>query len=156
MKGKRIPLLGAGGAAHGLLLPFLDQGPAEVVIANRHVERALEMQQHYRSQGRVIGTGYEDIAHERFDLVVNATSASMQGQALPIRADIFGPHTLAYELVYGKGLTPFLRQARDAGARKLVDGVGMLVEQAAEAFFWWRGVRPDTRDVIKQLTVPPV
>lgn len=156
IKGKRILLLGAGGAAHGLLLPLVEQGPDEVVIANRQVERALEMQRQYQSQGRVIGTGYEEIAHERFDLVVNATSASMRGEELPIRAEVFGPQTLAYELVYGKGLTPFLRQARDAGAKQLVDGVGMLVEQAAEAFFWWRGVRPDTREVIKQLTVPLV
>ncbi len=154
LKGKRVLLLGAGGAAHGLLLPCLMEEPAEVVIANRHIDRAAELAMHYDEQWKVIGCGFADIPHEPYDIILNSTSASMRGESLPLRSEIFGPNTLAYELVYGKGLTPFLRQAREAGAGKLVDGVGMLVEQAAEAFKWWRGLRPDTRAVIDQLTVP--
>jgi shikimate dehydrogenase len=154
LKDKRILLLGAGGAAHGLLLPCLMEHPAEVVIANRHIDRAAELAMQYDEQWKVIGCGFADIPHEPYDIILNATSASMRGEALPLRSEFFGPDTLAYELVYGKGMTPFLRQAREAGAGRLVDGVGMLVEQAAEAFQWWRGIRPDTRAVIDQLTVP--
>lgn len=154
--GRRILLLGAGGAARGLLRPFLEQKPALVVVANRRIERAAELVQPYRALGRIDGCGYDDLAQERFDLVVNATSASMRGESLPLPAEVFGAGTLAYELVYGKGLTPFLRQAQAAGATQLADGVGMLVEQAAEAFLWWRGVRPETRAVIAELAVPLV
>lgn len=89
-----------------------------------------------------------------FDIVVNATSASLGGQLPAVPATVFAPHALAYELAYAKGLTPFLRLAQNAGAKHLADGVGMLAEQAAEAFAWWRGIRPDTREVIRQLTVP--
>ena len=100
--------------------------------------------------------GYQDIADQRFDIVVNATSASLRGELPPIAATVFGDAVLAYELVYGKGLTPFLRLAQNAGVSRLADGVGMLVEQAAEAFVWWRGVRPETRPVIDRVTVPLV
>ena len=88
--------------------------------------------------------------------MLNSTSASWNGEAPPTPASIYAPGALAYDLVYGRGLTPFLRQARAAGAGRLVDGVGMLVEQAAEAFAWWRGVRPDTAAVIADLTIPLV
>ena len=91
-----------------------------------------------------------------FDVVVNATSASLYGELPDIGTAVFGPRCLAYEMVYGRGLTPFLCLARDAGVTRLADGVGMLVEQAAEAFAWWRGVRPDTRAVIERMTVPLV
>jgi shikimate dehydrogenase len=90
----------------------------------------------------------------RFDLVVNATSASLTGELPPVPPGVFSPTGTAYELAYGKGLTPFLRLARNAGVLGIADGVGMLVEQAAEAFSWWRGVRPPTRAVIDRLTVP--
>jgi shikimate dehydrogenase len=85
---------------------------------------------------------------------VNATSASLRGELPPVPPSVFGEDALAYELVYGKGLTPFLRLAQNAGVKRLADGVGMLVEQAAEAFVWWRGIRPDTRPLIDKLTVP--
>ena len=98
--------------------------------------------------------GYADLAGERFDVVINATSTGLGQDALPLPDGVFAPGTLAYEMVYGKGLTPFLRQAQAAGVQRLADGVGMLVEQAAEAFVWWRGVRPDTAAVIRALTVP--
>jgi shikimate dehydrogenase len=91
-----------------------------------------------------------------FDVVFNATSASLSAELPPVPASVFAPGALAYELAYGKGLTPFLRLAQAAGVAQLTDGVGMLAEQAAEAFAWWRGVRPDTQAVIEQLRVPLV
>ena len=106
------------------------------------------------AHGRAIGCGYQDVANQRFDVVVNATSASLRGELPPVTPDVFAEEALAYELVYGKGLTPFLRLAHNAGVKRIADGVGMLVEQAAEAFVWWRGVRPDTRPLIDKLTIP--
>jgi len=156
LRGKRILLLGAGGAARGALLPFLEQQPAELVLVNRTVVKANVLGERFASYGTLVTTGYEQLAQERgqYDIVVNATSASLQGELPPVSASVFGHGCLAYELLYGKGLTPFLRLAKNAGVQHVADGVGMLVEQAAEAFEWWRGVRLDTSPVIKQLTVP--
>jgi shikimate dehydrogenase len=154
LAGKRVLMLGAGGAARGALLPFLAQKPAELVLANRSVDKATSLAAQFSANGRVIGCGYADLVGQGFDVVINATSASLKGELPPVPPSVFGHDALAYELVYGKGLTPFLRLARNAGISRLADGVGMLVEQAAEAFVWWRGVRPDTRDVIARLTVP--
>lgn len=155
MSGKRVLMLGAGGAARGALLPFLEARPAELVIANRDVAKAQALAAQVAGRGAVVACGYADLeAMGRFDLVVNATSASLTGDLPPVPPSIFRPEGMAYELAYGKRLTPFLRLARDAGVRNIADGVGMLVEQAAEAFLWWRCVRPDTRPVIDRLTVP--
>ena len=154
LHGKRVLLLGAGGAARGALLPFLAQQPALLVIANRTPARAQALAAMGASHGAVQASGYAELAGERFDLVFNATSASLRAELPPVPATVFGGGALAYELAYGKGLTPFLRLAQGAGAARLADGVGMLAEQAAEAFAWWRGVRPDTVDVIRKLTVP--
>lgn len=153
--GKRVLLLGAGGAARGALAAFLARAPSEVVVANRTAGKAAALAREFSAQGPVTGCGYADIGKgERFDLVFNATSASLKGELPAVDAAVFGRTALAYELAYGKGLTPFLRLAQNAGVPKLADGVGMLVEQAAEAWVWWRNVRPDTRAVIDQLTVP--
>lgn len=155
MSGKRVLMLGAGGAARGALLPFLEAKPAELVIANRDVAKAQALAAQVAGRGAVVACGYAELeGMGRFDLVVNATSASLTGDLPPVPPSIFRPDGMAYELAYGKRLTPFLRLARNAGVRNLADGVGMLVEQAAEAFAWWRGVRPDTRPVIDRLTVP--
>ena len=155
MSGKRVLMLGAGGAARGALLPFLEARPAELVIANRNVAKAQALAAQVAGRGAVVACGYADLeAMGRFDLVVNATSASLTGDLPPVPPSIFRPEGMAYELAYGKRLTPFLRLARNAGVRNIADGVGMLVEQAAEAFLWWRGVRPDTRPVIDRMTVP--
>ena len=154
MRGKRVLLLGAGGAVRGALLPFLEQHPAELVIANRTPEKAEQLAAQVGASGAVRGGGYADIGTGRFDIVVNATSASLRGELPPLSPTVFAADGLAYELLYGKGLTPFLCLARNAGVKRVADGVGMLVEQAAEAFVWWRGVRPDTRTVIERLTVP--
>lgn len=155
LSGKRVLMLGAGGAARGALLPFLAAGPAEMVIANRDVAKSQALVNRVEGGSALLACGYEDLeAMGRFDLVLNATSASLTGALPPAPASVFSPQGMAYELAYGKKLTPFLRLARNAGVRNIADGVGMLVEQAAEAFAWWRGVRPQTAAVIKRLTVP--
>jgi len=155
LQGRRVLVLGAGGAVRGAILPFLEQGPAQLVLANRTVEKAQELAGLFAAHGSLCAIGYEALAAQQpFDLVVNATSASLRGELPPVPAASFGPHCLAYELAYGKGLTPFLRVARSGGAERIADGVGMLVEQAAEAFAWWRGVRPDTPPMIQTLTIP--
>lgn len=153
LAGLQVLVLGAGGAVRGALLPFLAAGPARLVIANRDLNKARTLAKEVNHE-RLWVSAYEDLAGQHFDLVINATSASLTGELPPIGVAVFTQALLAYELAYGKGLTPFLRLARDAGVPRIADGVGMLVEQAAEAFEWWRGVRPQTRPVIDRLTVP--
>jgi len=154
MRGRRILLLGAGGAARGALPAFLAQKPAELVVVNRTVAKAKALGKQFATCGNLVTGGYPDVVNRQFDIVVNATSASLRGELPSISGGVFAQRCLAYDLVYGKGLTPFLRLARDAGAGTIADGIGMLVEQAAEAFAWWRGVRPVTRDLIAKLAVP--
>ncbi len=154
--GKRVLICGAGGATRGAILPIAAQKPALIAIANRSADKAHLLRHDFSAHARLQTGGYEDLQDERFDIVINATSTGLSQAELPIEARVFAPGALAYEMVYGKGLTPFLRQAQAAGVLALADGVGMLVEQAAEAFAWWRGVRPDTRAVIERLTVPLV
>lgn len=159
LRGRRVLLLGAGGAARGALLPFLAEAPGQLVITNRSVAKAQDLAAiGLGSAGptRVTACTYGELEGQQFDVIFNATSASLVGELPPVPASVFAPGALAYELAYGKGLTPFLRLAQNAGAARLADGVGMLAEQAAEAFDWWRGVRPDTRAVIAALTVPLV
>jgi len=152
--GKRVLMLGAGGAARGALLPFLEQKPAVLVVMNRTVAKAKVFDTEFAGRGPLSTGGYADFPGQAFDVVVNATSASMRRELPPVAAEAFAPGCLAYDVVYGRGLTPFLRVAREAGAGAIADGVGMLVEQAAEAFVWWRGVRPATRAMIDRLSVP--
>ena len=157
LKGKRVLILGAGGATRGALLPLLAEGPAELVIVNRTVAKAQELvalaRQYQAGAVPVRACGYDDL-QGAFDVVLNATSSSLSAELPPLNPSVFAPGCLAYDLTYGKGLTPFLKLAQQAGVTRLADGVGMLAEQAAEAFAWWRGVRPDTQAVIAQLTVP--
>lgn len=156
LRGQRVLVLGAGGAVRGALLPFIHEAPASVTIANRTLSKAVTLAAEVASHAKVNACSYEALAGQSFDLVFNATSASLRGELPPVPATAFAPGCLAYELAYGKALTPFLRLAQASGAGHLADGVGMLAEQAAEAFEWWRGVRPDTQAVIAQLTVPLV
>jgi shikimate dehydrogenase len=160
LMGRRVLILGAGGATRGALLPLLVEQPAELVIVNRTVAKAQELaalaQQHQTGQVPVQGLGYDDLQGQMFDVVLNASSSSLSAELPPLPASVFAPGCLAYDLTYGKGLTPFLQLAQQAGVKHLADGVGMLAEQAAEAFAWWRGVRPDTAAVIAKLTVPLV
>ncbi len=159
VQGRRVLILGAGGATRGALLPLLAQGPSEVVIVNRTVSKAQDLsalaRQHQGSTVPVSGVGYGEVTGA-FDVVLNATSASLTAELPPLTLSAFASGCLAYDLTYGKGLTPFLKLASQAGTTRLADGVGMLAEQAAEAFAWWRGVRPDTSAVIAKLTVPLV
>lgn len=155
--GQRVLVLGAGGATRGALLPLARAGASLIVVANRTAEKAKILAQTFvpHAGGTTVeGCGLGALEDRVFDIVFNATSASLSAELPVISPSVFAPGALAYDLVYGKGLTPFLRLARQAGCAQVVDGVGMLAEQAAEAFEWWRGVRPDTRDVIARLTVP--
>jgi len=142
--GKRILLMGAGGAAQGVAGALLEAGASELVIANRTAARATE----FAARLGIKSSGYEAL-RAGFDIVVNATSAGLAGAAPPLPAGVLAPGVLAYEMVYGRD-TPFLAAARAAGARAC-DGLGMLVEQAAESFHLWRGVRPPTADVLARL-----
>ena len=144
--GKRVLLVGAGGAARGVLRPLLDRAPATLVIANRTVERATELA---RAFPAVRAAGFAELQGKSFDLVVNATSAGLAGEAPALPGGVFAAGALAYDMVYGRE-TPFLQLARAAGARAS-DGLGMLVEQAAESFLVWRGVRPRTAAVLEAL-----
>ena len=154
----RVLLLGAGGAARGAILPLARAGAARIVIANRTADKARQLAADLapHAGGCAIAGAGLDALGGGFEVVINATSASLSGADLQVPADAFALAHLAYDMVYGKGLTPFLRQAQAAGARRLADGIGMLVEQAAEAFAWWRGLRPDTAPVIAQLAKPLV
>jgi shikimate dehydrogenase len=155
LRGLRVLMLGAGGAARGALQPMLEQKPALLYVANRDVAKATALRGHFAHVGDFTAGPYGDLEREAsFDVVINATSASLNGELPPVPGAVFGAKTLAYEMVYGRGLTPFLRVAHERGVKRVADGVGMLVEQAAEAFLWWRGVRPETRTLIRQLTVP--
>ena len=148
--GRRILLMGAGGAARGVVQPLLAQAPARLVIANRTADKAVALAGHFAGgAAAVAGSGYAALAGQSFDLVVNATAASLAGELPPLPSGLFAPGALAYDMMYGAD-TPFLAFARAEGART-ADGLGMLVEQAAEAFHLWRGVRPQTAPVIRLL-----
>ncbi len=151
---RRVLLLGAGGAARGLLSPLLAAHPAELVIANRDLARALELATRFAAAGPLRACGYDGLAAlapKPFDLIVNATAASLHQQLPPLSPGLVGPGTVCYDLAYGPASTPFVLWARAHGAGLTCMGAGMLVEQAAEAFLLWRGVRPDTADVLAQL-----
>jgi shikimate dehydrogenase len=149
LAGKRILLMGAGGAARGVVLPLLEQKPALLAIANRTVHKAVALAEHWASRGAVCGGGYRDFADGRFDVIINATSASLHGDVPPLADSTFASATLAYDMVYGDRATPFLAAARSRGVAHRADGLGMLIAQAAESFYLWRGVRPDTAPVIE-------
>lgn len=151
LAGKRILLLGAGGAARGVIAPLLACKPAALTIANRSADKAEALAQQFSDLAAVDAGNFAKTAGRRFDAVINATSASLSGEALPLPAGIFAPGSLAYDMMYGKGETPFFILARAQGAAHLADGLGMLVEQAAEAFLVWRGVRPDSQPVLAAL-----
>jgi len=149
--GKRVLLLGAGGAARGALPALVARKPAAIVIANRSAERTLALAEMFSDEGVAVqGMGFADLSAS-FDLVINATSASLNQETLPIPATVFAPGALAYDMMYGKGETPFLLDARAAGVVLRAQGLGMLIEQAAEAFFFWRGKRPRTDILLKEM-----
>jgi shikimate dehydrogenase len=146
----RILLLGAGGAARGVLGPLLGAAPESIEIANRDGNRATQLAHEFRLLGEIKGCGFDAISTTgTFDLILNATSASLQDTIPPIPPSVIGPTTLCYDMAYGKGDTSFTRWAKSAGAGRAETGWGMLVEQAAEAFYLWRGVKPDTKPVLE-------
>lgn len=147
----RILLLGAGGAARGALGALLELHPEALVIANRSLDRASQLTREFGALGPVIAARFTDVEPRPFDLIVNATSASLKGDVPPIPEGVVGPATVCYDMAYGIGETPFTDWARRLGAGVAAQGWGMLVEQAAEAFFLWRGVRPDTAPVLDAL-----
>ena len=147
--GKRVLLLGAGGAVRGVLGPLLQENPAEVVIANRSPERAQELADDFEDFGKVEGSSFDDLDGTRYDIVINGTSSSLKGEVPPLPEGILAKDAFCYDMMYGGEPTVFLRWAEDEGCEKLSDGLGMLVEQAAESFNIWRGVRPQTAAVIK-------
>ena len=151
VQGGRLLVAGAGGAVRGILGPLLEAGPAELVVANRTVARARELVQHFAPLGRAEAAGYRDLEGRRFDLVINGTAASLAGEVPPLPAGLFAPGGLAYDLMYADRPTPFMIWARAQGAARAVDGLGMLVEQAAESFYIWLGLRPRTAEVIAAL-----
>ena len=151
LTGRSILLLGAGGAARGSLGPLLEQQPAALFIANRTAAKAATLAQQFAALGPVQGGGFDALVGKHFDIVINATSASLAGDVPPLPEGIFSADTLAYDMMYGKGDTPFLAEARRRGVRRLADGLGMLVEQAAEAFFVWWQVRPQTAPILDAL-----
>lgn len=149
--GKRILLLGAGGAVRGVLEPLLAERPAVLVIANRTLEKAEQLAHEFADLGPLVASGF-DWMDESVDLIINGTSASLAGEVPPLAASLIRPgHTLCYDMMYARGATAFNRWAAAQGAARTLDGLGMLAEQAAEAFFVWRGVRPDTAPVLAEL-----
>jgi len=149
LSGKRILLLGAGGAARGALLPLLEQGPAQLVLANRSLAKARELATQFAAYGNLAASEYAALQGS-FDVIINATSASLGGELPPLPPQVLSTATLAYDMMYGSEPTVFMQFAVQHGAT-VRDGLGMLVEQAAEAFLLWRGVRPATAAVFADL-----
>jgi shikimate dehydrogenase len=148
---RRILVVGAGGAARGSMEPLLARKPAEVVIANRTSERAEVLARAFTKKGPVKGVGLSNIEGGAFDLVINTTSAGIEGDSVALPVAIFGPQTICYDMHYGLNGTQFLRWAQAQGCSRIYQGWGMLVEQAAESFQVWRGIRPDTATVLAAL-----
>lgn len=151
LKGKCILVLGAGGAVRGVLQPLLEQRPQFVIVANRTVSKALALASQFNDFGDVFGCGFDVLPGQQFDLVINGTAASLEGEVPPLPDDLVYEGGSCYDMMYSAEPTAFQVWAREHGAVQSLDGLGMLVEQAAESFFLWRGVRPKTSAVIEQL-----
>ena len=154
LKDAKILILGAGGATRGIVGPLLEAEPDSIVIANRTFPKARNLADHFSNQGPVDACRFQDVnSLPVYDLVINATSAGVKGETPPYPEEAIHPNTVCYDLSYGLTPTPFSLWAIEHGAAKSVMGWGMLVEQAAESFHIWRGIRPDTASVLKQLSV---
>jgi shikimate dehydrogenase len=149
---KRILILGAGGAVRGVLGPLMERELREVHIANRTPDRARKLAAEFADLGQISGCGYPDLRGPAYDLIINATSASLQGEMPALPAGIVGEETVCYDMAYGRGHTPFTLWAKSLHAARTTKGWGMLVEQAAESFLLWRGIRPDTKPVLQALS----
>jgi len=151
LSGTRVLILGAGGASRGIIGPILDQSPKSLTIANRTTDKAYRLATEFSSKGVITGCGFDDLQHLQFDLIINATSASLNDQIPPLTKGSLAAKGYCYDLAYGDKPTPFVQWGWNNHALKSLDGLGMLVEQAAEAFFIWRGIRPKTQAVINLL-----
>jgi shikimate dehydrogenase len=157
LSGARLLIAGAGGAARGVILPLLGAGLSALCIVNRTADKAQALALEFAGgSGRpaLSGGGYASAAGQQFDVVINATSASIAGELPRLPAGVFAPGSLAYDLMYADTDTPFMRFASQHGAARIADGLGMLVEQAAESYYLWRGVRPQTASVLQALRLP--
>lgn len=150
--GRRVLLLGAGGAARGALAPLLGLKPGELTIVNRNVMRARALAELFRDMGRLRAIGYAELGNDPYDLVINATAASLAGELPALPPGIVDARSICYDMAYGREDTAFVRWAHQRGVARAIMGLGMLVEQAAESFHLWRGVRPDTASVLAALT----
>tara|TARA_B110000208_G_scaffold53773_1_gene70533 strand:+ start:4919 stop:5746 length:828 start_codon:yes stop_codon:yes gene_type:complete len=153
LKNSRILLLGAGGAAKGVILPLLECHPQMIVVANRTVSKAESICKQFnvdKNNSKLTACGFDDVVND-FDIIINATSASLSGQVPSIPAQIISADVVCYDMVYGRELTPFLMWAKEQGSEHLIDGLGMLVGQAAESFAIWREVKPEVESVIASL-----
>ena len=149
LNGKRILILGAGGAVRGVLGPLLQAGPADIIVANRTISRAQDLIPVFNDLGNIQASGLDGIpCQEAFDLIINGTAASLQGDVPAIASECINEQTDVYDMMYGASATPFMQWAIQLGAKQAFDGLGMLVEQAAESFYIWRQVRPQTQPVI--------
>ena len=148
LKGKRVLILGAGGAVRGVIEPIMQQAPAELYIANRTFPKALELAVDFSDLGKVKGCGFDALEGQSFDVVINGTSASLHGELPPLPDNLFRENACAYDMMYAAKPTVFMDWASQHGAAKVFDGLGMLVEQAAESFNLWRGVQPEAKPVI--------
>lgn len=155
LENKRILILGAGGAVRGIVPSLLSKQPKLLVIANRTAERAHEIAARFEDEGTILAGGYEVISGAGFDVIINATAASLEGEIPPIPERCLTSKTLAYDLMYSDKPTPFMQWAQRQGAGKVTDGLGMLVEQAAESFYLWHGRRPETSSVMMSLRPSP-
>lgn len=147
LKGKRLLLLGAGGAARGVIEPLLEYQPASLFIANRTASKATDLCTLFADFGNVQGGGYDAISGS-FDVIINATAASLNGEVPPLPESVLSPNGVCYDMMYSDSDTAFITWAKQHGAAKAIDGLGMLVEQAAISFRLWRGVQPETQSVI--------
>ncbi|ORM65099.1 shikimate dehydrogenase [Pantoea rwandensis] len=148
--GDRILLVGAGGAARGVILPLLSLG-CSIVVVNRTVERAQQLAEIFQHSGGIHAAGFTDLPGQAFDLIINATSSGVDGKVPPLPETLITPQTRCYDMFYQQGLTPFLLWCQQYGANQLADGLGMLVGQAAHAFHLWHGVMPEITPVIAKL-----
>jgi shikimate dehydrogenase len=144
-------MLGAGGAVRGVMRPLLEQRPKRIIIANRTAAKAYSLAQGLSQYGQVAGCGFDELEDMKFDLVINGTAAGLSGQVPAIPDDILGKGGWCYDMLYSHQATAFQCWGREHGAARSLDGLGMLVEQAAESFYLWRGVRPETGPVIEML-----